>query len=67
MRFYCPCSRERAGGSLALLGQAELGQLILDDGRAEVTCNFCRERYEFTEADLETIRRELDKTAGLPS
>ncbi|MFL5306408.1 MAG: Hsp33 family molecular chaperone HslO [Polyangia bacterium] len=67
VRFYCPCSRERAGGSLALLGQAELAQLILDDGRAEVTCNFCRERYEFTEAELETIRRELDKTAGLPS
>jgi molecular chaperone Hsp33 len=67
VRFYCSCSRDRAGGSLALLGQAELGQLILDDGRAEVTCNFCRERYEFTEAELETIRRELNKTAGLPS
>jgi molecular chaperone Hsp33 len=67
VRFHCPCSRGRAGGSLALLGQAELGQLILDEGRAEVTCNFCRERYEFSEAELETIRRELDKTSALPS
>ncbi len=67
VRFHCPCSRDRAGSSLALLGQAELGQLILDDGRAEVTCNFCRERYEFSETELETIRRELDKRAGLPS
>jgi len=67
VRFYCPCSRDRAGASLALLGQAELGQLILDDGRAEVTCNFCRERYEFSEAELETIRRELDKPGVLPS
>jgi molecular chaperone Hsp33 len=67
VRFHCPCSRSRAGSSVALLGQAELAQMILDDGRAEVTCNFCGARYEFSEADLETIRRDLDKSAGLPS
>ncbi len=66
-RFHCPCSRARAGASLSLLGQADLAEMILEDGRAEVTCNFCGARYEFTEADLETIRRDLDKTAGLPS
>lgn len=67
VRFHCPCSRARAGSSLALLGKAELAQMIVDDGRAEVTCNFCGARYEFTEADLENIRRDLDKSAGLPS
>jgi len=67
VRFHCPCSRSRAGASLSLLGQAELAEMILDDGRAEVTCNFCGSRYEFTEAELETIRRDLDKTAGPPS
>jgi molecular chaperone Hsp33 len=67
VRFQCPCSRARAAGSLALFGQAELAQMILDDGRAEVTCNFCGERYDFTETELETIRRDLDKNAGLPS
>src|SRR4051812_4880899 len=45
--FECPCSRARAGTSLALLGEAELAAMILDDGKAEVTCNFCRARYEF--------------------
>jgi len=67
VRFHCPCSRSRAGASLSLLGQAELSDIILDDGRAEVTCNFCGSRYEFTEADLENIRRDLNKTAGPPS
>jgi molecular chaperone Hsp33 len=65
--FRCPCSRGRAGSSLALLGQAELSDMILEDGRAEVICNFCRARYEFTEAELETIRREIGKPAGPPS
>jgi molecular chaperone Hsp33 len=67
VRFDCPCSRARAGTSLALLGEAELGGMILDDGKAEVTCNFCRARYEFDEAALEVIRRETAKPAGPPS
>ncbi len=67
VRFDCACSRARAATSLALLGEPELAAMILDDGRAEVTCNFCRARYEFDEADLETIRRETTKPAGPPS
>jgi molecular chaperone Hsp33 len=67
VQFRCPCSRERAGASLALLGQAELSAMILEDGKAEVTCNFCRVRYDFSEAELETIRRDVAKPAGPPS
>ena len=65
--FDCPCSRARAGTSLALLGEAELAAMILDDGKAEVTCNFCRARYEFDEAELEILRRETAKPTGPPS
>jgi hypothetical protein len=32
-----------------------------------VTCNFCRERYDFTDADLETIHRETAPSGSLPS
>ena len=65
--FDCPCSRARAGTSLALLGEGELAAMILDDGKAEVTCNFCRAHYEFDEAELEIIRRERSKPTGPPS
>lgn len=65
--FHCPCSRDRAIGSLTLLGAAELGSMILEDGKAEVICNFCRERYDFTESDLEAIRREATGPTGPPS
>ena len=67
VRFHCPCSRSRAATSLALLGDAELSAMILEDGKAEVTCNFCRARYEFDETALETIRRELTKPTQPPS
>jgi molecular chaperone Hsp33 len=65
--FHCPCSRERAAASLTLLGASELKSMILDDGKAEVTCNFCRERYDFDEKDLEEIRREATPPSGPPS
>jgi molecular chaperone Hsp33 len=67
VRFHCPCSRDRAGASLALLGAAELADMILEDGKAEIICNFCRARHDFSAADLELIRRELNRPAGPPS
>jgi molecular chaperone Hsp33 len=67
VRFHCPCSRERAGASLALLGVSELAAMILEDGQAEVICNFCRAHHDFTEAELELIRRELQGPADPPS
>jgi len=66
-RFFCPCSRERAGVSLAMLGDADLADMILDDGKAEVTCNFCRARYNFDDAELERIRRRATGASGPPS
>jgi molecular chaperone Hsp33 len=67
VRFFCPCSRERAAASLALLGAADLAAMILEDGKAEVICNFCRARHDFTAAELELMRRELGGPSGPPS
>ncbi len=66
-RFFCPCSRPRAGESLAMLGDVDLSAMILDDGKAEVICNFCRARYEFDDAELERIRRRSTGAGGPPS
>jgi molecular chaperone Hsp33 len=59
VRFHCPCSHERAMSTLTLLGEAELGEMIATDGRADVTCDFCRREYQFIAEDLETIRAGL--------
>ena len=66
-RFFCPCSRPRAGDSLAMLGDADLSAMILSDGKAEVICNFCRARYDFDETELERIRRRASGASGPPS
>jgi molecular chaperone Hsp33 len=65
--FHCPCSRHRAAASLAVLGETELASMIVEDGKAEVICNFCRARYHFDDVELEEIRRETAKPHGPPS
>ncbi|HEY4184484.1 MAG TPA: Hsp33 family molecular chaperone HslO [Polyangia bacterium] len=67
LRFHCPCSRERAASTLALLGEDDLLNLIREEGQADVTCEFCRARYDFTDVALEGIRQGLRGDARLPS
>lgn len=49
--FKCSCSREKAYEALKLF---ELGDLyeLLAEGRAEITCKWCSERYEFGSDDI---------------
>lgn len=43
--FRCGCSRERVEAVLIALGRAEIERLLEEQGRAEVTCRFCGDRY----------------------
>jgi molecular chaperone Hsp33 len=61
VRFGCPCTRERVLGALLLLGTAEIEDMIRTDGRAEVRCEFCAERYVVERDELTMLVRE---TAG---
>ncbi|MCG0238327.1 MAG: Hsp33 family molecular chaperone HslO [Firmicutes bacterium] len=58
LRFRCRCSRERVAGVLVSLGADELRRMEQEDGGAEVTCEFCGERYHFTGAELAALREE---------
>jgi molecular chaperone Hsp33 len=57
-RFACPCSRERVFGAILLLGRGEIGDMIARDGGAEVTCEFCAERYDVTADELRMLIAE---------
>jgi molecular chaperone Hsp33 len=49
--YTCPCSRERALGSIALLGRDEVREII-DEGGTTVACQFCGRKYVFSGEDL---------------
>jgi len=46
LRFRCTCSSERVLAMILSLGDAEVEDMLEKDGQAEVTCEFCRTRYE---------------------
>lgn len=52
VRFQCKCSRDRVERTMISLGRAELESLLEEEGRAELVCHFCNEKYQFTGDDL---------------
>ncbi|MGQ0561990.1 MAG: Hsp33 family molecular chaperone HslO [Gemmatimonadota bacterium] len=58
VRFYCPCSKERAERALMLLGADALREIIEADrskGVTEVICHFCTAEHLLTIAELEGL------------
>lgn len=53
--FRCHCSHERVEAMLKALGAEEIQSIIEEQGRAEVTCHFCNERYVLPKAALKAL------------
>lgn len=64
LAFGCSCSRERVAAMLRSLGRAELEATLAEQqGRIEVTCEFCAERYAFDRVDVEYLLRDVPGVA----
>ncbi len=57
--YVCTCSKERTSNALATLGKKELESLI-EDGGAELSCQFCDKKYKFSVSDLKAIIKETE-------
>ena len=57
--YRCYCSRERVSRALISMGREELSSLIEDQGRAELTCQFCDAVYRFSQTELEQLLAEM--------
>jgi len=53
--YKCDCSRERTDRALISIGREELGKIIAEDGKAEITCHFCDNVYGYTKEELEAL------------
>ena len=53
--YKCDCSRERTDRALISIGKEELSKLIEEDGKAEITCHFCDNVYNYTKEELESL------------
>lgn len=49
--FACTCSRERVARMLEGLGRAEVDDIVAEQGRVEIGCEFCGAKYRFDAVD----------------
>lgn len=60
-KYNCGCSKEKFAGSLVTLGEKQLKELIEEDEKAEIKCQFCNKTYQFNKEELEEILKRVQK------
>lgn len=58
IEYRCSCSRERVADALRACGAEELRSMAAEGHDAEVSCQFCDRRYEFTPEELLAMAAE---------
>ncbi|WP_415897140.1 Hsp33 family molecular chaperone HslO [Neptuniibacter sp. QD72_48] len=64
VRFKCTCSRQRSEASLKLVEKAELLDVLEEQGKVAVNCQFCNAQYDFDAADIEALFAENGASGG---
>ncbi len=59
VQYFCDCSKDRVERSLISLGKETLSELIDEDEGAELVCDFCNKKYNFTKQDLIDLRDNI--------
>jgi molecular chaperone Hsp33 len=52
MKFDCNCTRERTDAMLKSLGRKELEDILRDEGKIQVTCQFCNKTQTYSPEDV---------------
>lgn len=60
-KYVCDCSRERVERAFISIGLRELRQLHDEGQTEELVCQFCNQRYQFTNEDIGKIITEISK------
>lgn len=56
--FQCTCSREKCEQALLQIGEAEALDVIQEQGKIEMNCDYCGQQYGFEEADIKSLFNE---------
>ncbi|MBQ8380130.1 MAG: Hsp33 family molecular chaperone HslO [Clostridia bacterium] len=54
-KVKCDCSLERIENTVVALGKKEALKVLEENGKLELTCNFCNSKYNFTKEDIEKL------------
>ena len=59
VEYRCCCSRERVERALISLGEQELEDILREQGKCQLTCQFCDAVYDFSGDDLRKLLEGL--------
>jgi len=59
LAFQCSCSKERMSRALIALGRKEIEDILSEQRRADLTCEFCRSFYRFTAEELTQLAERI--------
>lgn len=54
-QFECNCGHDKFLNAIKGLGEAEIKDMIEKDHGAEAECHFCRNKYQYSEAELQSL------------
>ncbi len=57
--YECDCSKEKFEKGLISLGKTEIEKIIVEDGKADIKCQFCNKEYYFSKEELENLIKEI--------
>ena len=52
IEWNCDCSHERMQKALMTIGRKDMTEIIEEDGQAELQCQFCLKKYNFSKEEL---------------
>lgn len=55
IQWHCDCSRDRFYGALTTLRREDLEEMLQEDHGCEVKCEYCNNKVQFTEEDLQHV------------
>lgn len=57
-RFQCRCNTEKMKQVIGVLGEQEANQLLQEQGKIEIACDFCNSHYQFDTIDIALLFRK---------
>ncbi|OTA20601.1 molecular chaperone Hsp33 [Xenorhabdus beddingii] len=54
--FRCTCSQQRCANTLVTLPDADLQEILHNDGKIDMECEFCGTHYVFNEKDISALK-----------
>ncbi|MDD4715845.1 MAG: Hsp33 family molecular chaperone HslO [Oscillospiraceae bacterium] len=61
VEYRCYCNRERVTRALISLGPDELNEMMEEQGKAELTCQFCDAVYQYNQEELQQLISSIKK------